>query len=673
MTIFPLYLNLIYKKYLTIIFIICLSFTVRAQVPAAIDSIPTVTTISVTEITRFNAICGGDVISDGGEIISSRGICWNISGNPTTSDSKIVSGRGTGSFTGTMTDLKFSTKYYVRAYAVNSSGTAYGNEVSFETQDTVGLTPAFPGAEGYGKYVTGGRGGSVLEVINLNDSGPGSLRDALSKNFPRIIVFRISGTIFLNSTLTIKNGNVTIAGQTAPGDGICLAGYTLTVDADNVIVRFIRSRHGDLTPSEDDAMNGRNHSNIIIDHCSMTWSIDECASFYDNENFTMQWCLVGESLYNSIHQKGEHGYGGIEGGWGATFHHNLYVSNTSRNPRFCGARYHLNTPEKEIVDFVNNVIYNWGFNSIYGGELGQQNIRLNYFKSGPATDDSKRNRILNPSISTDPPAGYGKFYVADNYVDGYPNTTADNWTTGVQGVSDAVKAQIKVDQPFPIAYVTVQSPEAAYELVLDNVGATLPKRDSVDARLISDTRGDTATYEGPTYKPGPIVTGIIDSQTDVGGWPVLHSIPAPPDSDHDGMPDSWEIDHNLNPYDSSDAREIDTAGYTMIEEYINGLVGPNITSVENRKQVPAEFILKQNYPNPFNPVTKIEYSIPVKEKVKVEIFDVLGRKVAVLIDREESAGNHSINFDGGNLSSGVYIYRLSSPDQILSKKMILLK
>jgi pectate lyase len=431
---------------------------------------------------------------------------------------------------------------------------------------------SFPGAEGYGKYTTGGRGGKVIEVTNLNDSGPGSLRDAVNQAGARTIVFRVSGTIYLNSTLNINYGNLTIAGQTAPGDGICLAGYTLTVNTDNVIIRYLRSRHGDLTPSEDDAMNGRNQKNIIIDHCSMTWSVDECASFYDNENFTMQWCIVGESLYHSIHEKGNHGYGGIEGGWGATFHHNLYVSNTSRNPRFCGARYHLDTPEKEIVDFVNNVIYNWGFNSIYGGELGQQNVRSNYFKSGPATDNDKKNRILNPSISTDPPAGLGKFYVADNYVEGYPNTTADNWTTGVQGITQLQKDQIKVDQPFPTAGFIAQSPEDAYQLVLDNAGAILPRRDSVDKRLISDTRSGIATYEGPTYKSGSSdITGIIDSQTDVGGWPELYTGPVPEDSDHDGMPDEWEDTHGLNKNDPEDRNGIGAGGYTNLEIYLNSI------------------------------------------------------------------------------------------------------
>ncbi len=461
---------------------------------------------------------------------------------------------------------------------------------------------AFPGAEGGGMHATGGRGGEVYEVTNLNDAGAGSLRDAVSEP-NRTIVFRVSGIIHLESTLKLNKENITIAGQTAPGNGICIAGYTLSVQASNIIIRYLRCRLGDDTEDEDDAMHATGKSipfeyhDIIIDHCSLSWSEDEVGSFYGIKNFTLQWCILSESLYHSFHAKGNHGYGGIWGGYYATFHHNLFASNSSRNPRFCGSRY-TGKPEYELVDFRNNVIYNWGnINSAYGGEGGHYNMVNNYFKPGPATPGNltesspknKRNRILNytsyyfskdAAVYPDTLWG-GQFYINGNYVAGYPDVSADNWTNGVQKDgyyrAEELIQEAKENTPFSFAKVTTQTAKDAYEAVLDSVGAILPKRDPVDQRIIEDVRTGTATYEGATYAQVNSTgishpSGIIDSPDDVGGYPDYQSTTPPTDSDHDGMPDDWETQNELDPQDPSDGNDYSINDeYTNLEVYLNSI------------------------------------------------------------------------------------------------------
>jgi len=415
---------------------------------------------------------------------------------------------------------------------------------------------SFPGAEGFGRFTTGGRGGIVCEVTNLNDSGPGSLRASIETSGVRTIVFRISGTIELQSEIHINNGDITIAGQSAPGDGICIKNYPLNIFADNVIIRYLRIRPGDGSKLPVDAISCIGNRNIMIDHCSFSWGIDEVASFYDNENSTVQWCLVSESLNHSYHPKGDHGYGGIWGGKGASFHHNLLAHHSSRNPRFNGSRTH-HYPEKEIVDFRNNVIYNWGFNSSYGGEAGNQNIVANYYKFGPAT--RKKNRIVE---SWD---GNGKWYIADNFVFGFPEITANNWAGGVQG---KYRKKVKIDSPVPFAPIVTHTAEQAYQLVLANIGANIPKRDSIDIRIINEVKKGTATYGG---KYG-VRSGIIDSQNDVGGWPELKTFDVPIDNDHDGIADEWELTNGLNPKDSKDRnQDFNGDGFTNFEKYLNNL------------------------------------------------------------------------------------------------------
>jgi hypothetical protein len=415
---------------------------------------------------------------------------------------------------------------------------------------------AFPGAEGFGKYTTGGRGGKVWIVNNLNDAGPGSLREAVEAKGPRIIVFAVSGTIELTSKLAIKNDDVTVAGQSAPGDGICLKNYSFIVEADNVIVRYMRSRLGAERRQEDDAMGGtRQRSNIIIDHCSASWSVDETASFYHNRNFTMQWCIVAESLNNSVHSKGEHGYGGIWGGEGATFHHNLLADHKSRNPRFSGSATTPNQPD-ELVDFRNNVIFNWGENSSYGGEKGSYNMVCNYYKPGPATNGKVIARIVQPW------SPLGKFYIFGNVIEGSTSISLDNWSGGVQVENlDSVKALA----PFEVEKINYTSAKEAFAVVLKYAGAS-KFRDAADQRVIEQVRSGKAMT-------GRKRNGIIDSPFDVGGWPELHSLPAPTDTDKDGMPDEWETAHGLNPNDANDAGTYTLdKQFTNVEMYLNGLV-----------------------------------------------------------------------------------------------------
>lgn len=417
--------------------------------------------------------------------------------------------------------------------------------------------PAFPTAEGFGKYTIGGRGGQVYEVTNLNDSGPGSFRAACEAEGPRTVVFRVSGTIPLESEINIKHPYITIAGQTAPGDGICIKNYQFKFEADHIIIRYMRFRPGAERGVEQDGFGGAG-DHIIVDHCSVSWGIDETLSINKASNLTVQWCLVSESLFNSIHKKGNHGYGGLWGGPGGSFHHNALVHHTSRNPRASG------NEQSGLLDYRNNVIYNWGFNSAYGGELWPRNWINNYYKPGPATRESVRRRLF---LQKDP---RGKMYAAGNVMEGFPEVSADNWGKGIDYAPDgeATEATLRVDTEFTVAPVKTDTAEEAYQRVLANVGASL-HRDAVDQRVIDEIRTGTAKY-GKSFDGGG--NGIIDSQNDVGGWPELHSEPAPEDTDHDGMPDAWENEHGRNPGDPGDGPEdADGDGYTNLEEYLNAL------------------------------------------------------------------------------------------------------
>ncbi len=473
-------------------------------------------------------------------------------------------------------------------------------------EDALGKALAFPGAEGGGMYTTGGRGGQVLHVTNLNDSGEGSLRAAIETKGARTIVFDVAGIISLQSKLKIKEGNLTIAGQTAPGDGICIRNYSTVVEADNVIIRYLRFRLGDSGPNADDSEDciwGRYHSNIIIDHCSMSWSIDECASFYANEYFTLQWCILTESLKSSKHGKGDHGYGGIWGGRNASFHHNMLANHLSRNPRFDHPEIYptasdgtFDLSRRGNVDFRNNVIYNWGDNNSYGGEGAWYNMVGNIYKPGPASKDRKyimdAYGVYTRSDKTKVNYGYAEFYLYGNVHTAYPEITADNatgiyWHNGT--VTPSNEGKIKTAE-FAIlgsdgsaSHITTHSAETAAERIISYGGASL-SRDAVDVRACADFSSGTATFpDGGNGSSG----GLIDTQSAVGGWPEYtadaEAVARTLDSDGDGMPDWFEKQFSLDAGDASDAaaKSLDVNGrYTNLEMYLHYLVR-NISAGQN--------------------------------------------------------------------------------------------
>lgn len=446
------------------------------------------------------------------------------------------------------------------------------------TNNTADKPIAFPGAEGYGKYATGGRGGKVFIVSNLNDKGPGSFREAAEAKGKRIVVFAISGTIHIETKLSIR-GDITIAGQTAPGDGICLADQPVSLAGDNIIIRYMRFRLGDKYQRQDgmvdgsgsdDAISGFKRKNIIIDHCSMSWSTDEVFSVYGGDSTTLQWNLISEPLNYSYHfETGDkdfekHGYGGIWGGLHLTAHHNLFAHCNNRTPRFNGIRH---TPT-EFVDYRNNVIYNWGGNNIYAGEGGNYNIINNYFKYGPNTSKNVKYRIVNPGRNEE--IGFGKWYVNGNYVDEANDVSKNNWLgihMGNEGTEQDKRNTI-IDKPHDAWPVPTQTAEEAYEAVVKFAGSSF-KRDTLDERIINDVINRTGRFidvQGGFPHGSPF-------EITIQAWPFLKTLTPLADNDRDGMADDWEVENKLNPADASDAVKFSVHNfYTNIEVYINSLV-----------------------------------------------------------------------------------------------------
>lgn len=404
---------------------------------------------------------------------------------------------------------------------------------------------AFPSAEGYGKHTKGGRSGAVYEVTNLNDSGEGSLRAAIEAEGPRTVVFRVSGTIDLESDLDIENPFITIAGQTAPGEGICLKNYKLNISADDVIVRFLRFRRGRASGEDDDAITIGNAENVIVDHCSLSWGTDEILNtWHGAKNLTVQWCIVSEALHHK-----EHGYAATLGGVKTTYHHNLLASCPGRNPSIGGNHEH----QTINMDFRNNVIFNFGHRTV-DGKPTSVNVVNNYFKPGPNSTETVFAEIDEAGVYDEIPTT--SWHVKGNVWEGNKRISKNN-NLGVSGATKWL-----VDEPNDFAPIDKEPAQAAYQSVLENAGATLPERDPVDSRIIKEAKTGNTTYG----------KGVVMDPSDVGGWPELESAPAPDDSDHDGMPDKWETRHGLDPNDASDRNKVADDGYTMLEKYLNSLV-----------------------------------------------------------------------------------------------------
>jgi hypothetical protein len=459
--------------------------------------------------------------------------------------------------------------------------------------------PAFPGAEGGGMYSYGGRGGKVYVVTSLDDSGPGTFREACEAGGPRVIVFNVAGVIQLKSRIRIRAPYVTIAGNTAPGDGVCVAGNTVELESHDIVIRHLRFRRGQTDPGDrNDSLGGNPIGNIMIDHVSASWGLDENMSMYrhmyqpPDGGRELKLPTVNITIQNSIFSEGlntfNHAFGSTIGGYNSTFIRNLWACNTGRNP---------SVGMNGDFGFFNNVVFNWVHRTTDGGDhQSYYSIVNNYWKPGPATPDGPiRYRVLKPEArrSKEKNTDFGKAYVAGNVVEGNPQVTADNWNGGVQLGEDydaaAILPKVRVTEPFKHAHLTLMKAEDAYAYVLDNAGATLPRRDPVDTRVVEMVRTGkvgspqhvadiTRRLEDVKFTPERIRDiialadkGIIYDPAQVGGYPKYEGTPYK-DSDSDGMPDDYEIANGLNPNDPADAAlDQNGDGYTNIEGYIFGI------------------------------------------------------------------------------------------------------
>jgi pectate lyase len=416
-----------------------------------------------------------------------------------------------------------------------------------------GSPPAFPGAEGFGASTPAGRGGRVVFVTTLDDRGPGSFREAVAAKGPRTVVFRVGGLVTLVTPVVVTEPFLTVAGQTAPGGGICFRGQSVAIRTHDVVVRHLRFRPGDIAGAEVDGVTVASGSRrVMLDHCSAGWSVDEGLSLGgDVADVTVQWCLIAEALHRSVHRKGPHGYGSLMRAiGGVTLHHNLWAHNSARNPRL-GDNY--GRPPFPLFDVRNNVVYDYG--GIASGMTGDRlraNYVANYVRPGPSSDTKRGVIVLTDTAAV-------SYHVAGNVVEGRPALTADNRLLFDRVEASGRRLVTLFERPFDAPPVrTVDAVEALRE-VLAGVGATKPRRDAVDARVVREVESRTGR--------------VIDSQREVGGWPTYDAGTPPPDADADGMPDGWERAHGLDPADPADGRRPRADGYTNLEAYLHELAG----------------------------------------------------------------------------------------------------
>lgn len=514
-------------------------------------------------------------------------------------------------------------------------------------------------------YTIGGRYGDVYHVTNLNNSGSGSLREGVetAPDNGRTIIFDVSGNISLSSSLKITKPHLTIAGQTAPGKGICLKDGRVVVASNDIIVRNLRFRPSQ-SGGDGDALN-ISGMNIIIDHCSASWSSDEVMSTAENanNNITLQWNLIYEGLNISYHYENgvliDHSMGSllstsIDGGI-ISVHHNLYAHNRTRNPK--------PTVSAENIalnfDFRNNVIYDWGDKAGYSSDDSMHFVNMNYMNNyliaGSSTKASKCTLAFN-GIATGT-----HIFQGGNKIDGNRDKVLNGTDIGWAMFEGNYKP---MDTPYILPGIETESADSAYKSVLKYGGAFWWNRDSADTRVLADVQNETG--------------GIINLQSDVGGWENLPALSRQVswDTDKDGMPDTWETDNGLNPDSNADASLLCSDGYTNLEHYINGIIPSmttDIASSESGRVKISNFVLHNNYPNPCNPGTTISYSIPQQGRVRIRVFNTLGNEVSVVCDEVQSAGFQSRYFDASSLSNGVYFYQVEYGNCRQSKKMVLLK